>query len=205
MMQYIPVGGAFIVLTATLVSSLAGLFAFPRWIEGNLFRPYWLVRRHQYYTLLTSGLIHKDVAHLFFNSLTFYFFAFPLERVIGTARFSTLYLLGLILSNTSTYVRHRNDAGYASLGASGAVSAVLFAAIVYFPTASLFVLPIPVPIPAPLFAVGYLAYSWYSSRRADGVNHGAHFDGAVIGVLFVAATDPAALLNLARTLGWSGG
>lgn len=205
MMQNIPVGGAFIVMAVTLVSSLAGLYVLPRWIEGNLFRPYRLVRGHQYHTLLTSGLIHKDMAHLFFNSLTFYFFAFPLERVIGTGRFVTLYVLGLILSNTSTYVRHRNDAGYASLGASGAVSAVLFAAIVYFPTASLFVLPIPFPIPAPLFAAGYLAYSWYSSRHANGVNHGAHFDGAVFGILFVAATDRAALLSLTRTLGWSGG
>jgi len=74
---------------------------------------------------------------------------------------------------------------------------VLFAAIVYFPTQSLFILPIPVPIPAPLFAVGYLAYNWYLSRRGqDNVNHTAHIDGAITGLLFVAVTDPAAYQRL---------
>lgn len=201
-MQTLANNGAIVILAITLMASLAGLYAFPRLIEANLFRPYWLVRKHQYHTLLTSGLIHKDLAHLFFNSLTFYFFAFPLERVIGTGRFVLLYVLGLVASNASTYVRHRNDYRYASLGASGAVSAVLFAAIVYFPTASMLILPIPIPIPAPLFAVGYLAYSWYSARHAgDGINHGAHLDGALLGLAFVAITDLAAFGNLLQALG----
>lgn len=200
-MQYLLSSGAAFVLAITVAASMAGLYAYPRLLEANLFRPYWLVRRHQYHTLLTSGLIHKDLAHLFFNSLTFYFFAFPLERMIGAGRFVLLYVLGLALSNTSTYLRHRNDYSYASLGASGAVSAVLFAAIVYFPAASLFILPIPIPIPAPLFAVAYVAYSWYSARHAGGgVNHGAHLDGALFGLAFVAVTDPQAFANLLRAL-----
>jgi membrane associated rhomboid family serine protease len=122
--------------------------------------------------------------------LTLYFFGPTLERAIGTARFVVLYGVALIFSHLRTYIQQRNNSRYASLGASGAVSAVVFAAIVHFPSQSLFILPIPVPIPAPLFAVGYLAYSWYLSRRGgDGINHSAHIDGAVTGLLFVAVTD----------------
>jgi membrane associated rhomboid family serine protease len=99
----------------------------------------------------------------------------------------------LILSEARTYFQHRNDPRYAALGASGAVSAVLFASIVFFPNQSIFILPLPVPIPAPLFGIGYLAYSWYLSRRAqDNVNHTAHIDGAVTGLLFVAMFHPEA-------------
>lgn len=192
-----------VILLLTLSMSLIGLFFAPKLIRNSLFEPYWLVRRRQYHTLVTSGLVHKDLSHLIFNLLTFYFFAFPLERVIGTAKFVGLYVLGLLLSHASTYFKQRNNPRYASLGASGAISAVLFAAIVYFPNQSLFILPIPVPIPAPLFAVGYLAYSYYSARQErDGINHAAHLDGALIGLIFVAVTDPAAFGNLLRLFGF---
>jgi membrane associated rhomboid family serine protease len=125
--------------------------------------------------------------------VTFYFFAFPLESRIGSVHFALLYLLGLVVSDLGTYFKHRNEQDYASLGASGAISAVLFAAIVYAPQMQLFIIPIPVPIPAPLFAVGYVAYSWWSARHARGrINHDAHLGGAVFGLLFVAITDPQA-------------
>ena len=174
----------------TVGVSVAGLYAYPKLIVASLFRPYYLLRKKQFFTLLTSGLVHANASHLLFNMLTFYFFGPPLERAIGTGRFLLLYIVALATSDIRTYFQHRNDPAYASLGASGAISAVLFAAIVYFPTQSLFILPIPVPIPAPLFAVGYLAYNWYLSRRNQGgINHTAHIDGAVTGLLFVAVTD----------------
>jgi membrane associated rhomboid family serine protease len=189
--------GSFAILILTVGVSLVGLYARPQIVEASLFRPYYLLRKSQYYTLLTNGLVHASGSHLLFNMLTFYFFGPPLERVIGTERFVLLYALALMLSEARTYLQHRNDPGYASLGASGAISAVLFAAIVYFPTQSLFILPIPIPIPAPVFAVGYLAYNWYLSRRGqDGINHTAHMDGAVTGLLFVAVTDPSAYQRL---------
>lgn len=167
-----------------------GLYSQPKLIQRALFRPFYLVRDKQYYTLFTSGLVHGSPAHLLFNMLTFYFFGPPLERVIGTASFIVLYVLSLALSEIRTYLQQRNNPRYASLGASGAVSAVLFAAIVYFPTQSLFILPIPIPIPAPLFAVCYLVYAWYQARLGrDGINHMAHLDGAITGLLFVAVTD----------------
>jgi len=184
---------AAIILGITVIVSAAGLWLSPRIIEWNLFRPYWLLRRRQFWTPLGSVLVHADLAHLLFNAMTFWFFAFPLERLIGSVRFLALYAAGILASDTGTYFRHRRDPDYACLGASGAILAVLFASIVYFPRQSIVILPIPLPIPAPLFAVGYLAYSFYAARHPRGrINHEAHFNGAWAGLLFVAVTDPQA-------------
>ena len=193
---------ALVIFVATLAASLLGLYAKPQLIERSVFRPYWFLRRRQYDTIVTSGFVHADLPHLLFNMVTFYFFAFPLERQIGSVRFALLYVLGLVVSDLGTYFKHRNDPQYGSLGASGAISAVLFAAIVYFPSMKLFIIPIPLPIPAPLFAVGYVAYSWYSARQARGrINHDAHLGGALFGLLFVMVTDPPAFAGLLRWIG----
>jgi membrane associated rhomboid family serine protease len=195
------IGSAGIIFALTLVVSIIGLSK-PKLVEALLLRPYWLVRNNEYYRLITSGFVHADIGHLVFNLLTFYFFAFPLESAIGTERFVALYFIGLVLSDLGTWVKHRNDADYASLGASGAILAVLFASIVYFPDQSLFIIPIPVPIPAPLFAVLYLAYSWWSSRQNRGrINHDAHIGGALTGLAFVAVTDPGAYRRLLEIVG----
>jgi membrane associated rhomboid family serine protease len=178
------------ILLLTIAVSLLALYKLPKLIDVCLFRPYYLLRKQQYHTLLSSGLIHGSGQHLLFNMLTFYFFGPSLEQTIGTIRFVVLYVVALALSEARTYLQHRNNPNYASLGASGAVSAVLFASIVYFPNQSLFILPIPFPIPAPLFAVSYLIYSWHLGRQGrDNINHTAHIDGAVTGLLFVAITD----------------
>lgn len=190
---------AAIILGVTVIVSLLGLWAAPGIIEHNLFRPFWFLPRRQYWTAISSGFVHADLGHLLFNSLTYWFFAFPLERVIGSARFVALYFIGLVASETGTYFKHRRDPDYACLGASGAILAVLFAFIVYFPTNSIMIMPIPLPIPAPLFAIGYLAYTFYAARAQRGrINHDAHFDGALAGLAFVALTDPAAWVRAAR-------
>jgi membrane associated rhomboid family serine protease len=195
-------GTALPILVVTIVASLVGLYGSPRFLERCLFRPYWFLRRRQYETIVTSGIVHADLPHLIFNALTYWFFAFQVERQIGPARFAALYLFGLVVSDLGTWVKHRNDPGYASLGASGAISAVLFASIVYFPWQKLFIIPIPVPIPAPLFAVGYVVYSWYSARHSRGrINHDAHLGGALAGLAFVLLTDPSAYARLAGVIG----
>jgi len=182
--------GALTILLLTIVVSLIGLLS-RKVIERAVLRPYYVVRRQGYSRLVTSGFVHADLGHLLFNLITFYSFAFPLERTLGTPRFVALYFSGLLLSGIGTCVKHRNDPNYASLGASGAILAVLFASIVYFPQQRLFVLPIPIPIPAPLFALAYLAFSYYSSRHSRGrINHDAHIGGALTGMAFVALTDP---------------
>jgi membrane associated rhomboid family serine protease len=189
----IEISVALVIFVTTIALSLMGLYASPKIIDRNLFRPYWLLRRKQYDTVVTSGFVHADLMHLIFNMVTYYFFAFRLEDRIGGIQFGLLYLIGLLVSHAGTYHKHKNNPEYASLGASGAISAVLFAAIVYNPQQSLYIIPIPVPIPAPLFALGYLAYSWYASQHPHGrINHDAHLGGAVAGLLFVAITAPGA-------------
>jgi membrane associated rhomboid family serine protease len=178
------------ILGCILVLSALALWVSPGIIERNLLRPYWMIRRRQYDTLITSGFIHGDVGHLLFNSLTFFFFAPGLERRIGTPRFIALYFIGLVLSSLGTVYKQRNNPDYAALGASGAILAVLFAFIVYYPTTMLY-LYFAVPIPAVLFAFGYLGYSWWASKhKRDNINHDAHLDGAITGLVFVAVTDP---------------
>jgi membrane associated rhomboid family serine protease len=193
--------GAATIFALTIIVSLVGLY-YRKLVAVAMLRPYFIARRTRYWTLLSSGFVHADIGHLLFNLITFYSFAFPLERTIGTVRFVSLYLTGLLVSGIGTSVKHRNDPNYASLGASGAILAVLFAFIMYFPRARLVILPLPIPLPAPLFALAYLGFSYYSSRRAqDNINHDAHILGALAGVAFVAVTDPQACQALLHSFG----
>lgn len=194
--------GATIIFIVTIATSLIGLYGNPRLIDRSLFRPYWFLRRRQYDTIYMSSFVHADPGHLLFNMLTFYFFAFDTEAYLGTIRFLALYAVGLVISHACTYVKHRDNPEYASLGASGAISAVLFAYIVYFPTARMIIMPIPVPIPAMLFGVAYVAYCYWAGKRQIGrINHDAHLCGAIAGVAFVAVTDPGAFGRLLGSFG----
>jgi membrane associated rhomboid family serine protease len=124
-----------------------------------------------------------------------------LERAIGSLHFLLLYVAGLLVSHAGTYIKQKGNPEYACLGASGAISAVLFAAIVFFPEQSLYIIPIPVPIPAPLFGIGYLAYTWYAARNPQGrINHDAHLGGAITGLVYVALIEPGAYVNLLNNL-----
>lgn len=194
--------GAAILFAVTIGASLVGLFVAPQLVERSLFRPHWFFRRRQYDTIYMSSFVHADLGHLLLNMIAFYFFAFPLEERIGTLKFLVLYFAGILVSHGYTYVRHEREPEYASLGASGAIAAVLLAYVVYYPTAKLMMLPLPVPIPAPLFAVGYIAYSFWAGRRGTSrINHDAHLAGALAGLVFVAVTEPAAITRLVGLIG----
>jgi membrane associated rhomboid family serine protease len=193
---------ALIIFVVTIATSLVGLFGNAKVIDRCMFRPYWFLRRREYHTILTSTLVHADLMHLVFNMLTFWAFGFLLERAIGWVHFLSLYFAGMLISHVGTYIKHKRDPEYASLGASGAILAVLFAAIVLYPDNSLYVIPIPVPIPAPLFGIGYLAWTWWAARNVQGrVNRDAHLAGAITGLVYVAVVDPSAYRYLLASFG----
>ncbi|HYP81433.1 MAG TPA: rhomboid family intramembrane serine protease [Steroidobacteraceae bacterium] len=182
-----------VILVSNIGLSLVGLFIAPRLIERCLFRPNEFAQGQRRETIVTSGFVHADLPHLLFNMITFWYFGVPLEARIGTMMFALLYMAGLLLSQYGSYRKHRDDPAYATLGASGAISAVLFAYIVYWPNHSLYMMFIPLPIPAPLFGVLYLAYTMWSARQNRGrINHDAHLGGALAGLAFVAIFDPGA-------------
>ena len=156
-----------------------------------ILHPYSVSRGQRVYTVITSGMIHNDWMHLIFNMLSYYFFAFQLEVVLGHWQFGLLYVLSLILSDLPTVYKHRNDDWYHSLGASGAVSAVIFGAIMFNPLGKMMLMILPIPIPAVLFGVLYLVYCNYASKHSrDNINHDAHMFGALSGLLITIALDP---------------
>ena len=180
---------SFVILALIVVVSFLALKVSPQILRRNLLRPYHMLRERTYDTIITSGFIHGDFSHLLFNCMTLYFFGPSLEARIGTTKFVTLYFIGLVVSSLGTVYKQRNNPQYAALGASGAILAVLFAYIVYYPTNMLY-LYFALPIPAVLFAFGYLAYSWWASKnKRDNINHDAHLDGAFTGLVFVGLTD----------------
>jgi len=179
---------AYSILVLIIAVSALGLTAAPGIIDRNLLRPYRVAKHGEYSTLITCGFVHGDFGHLFFNSITLFFFGPPLEQTIGTQRFLALYFIALIVSSAGTAFKQRRNPDYASLGASGAISGVVFAFIVYYPTETIYYFG--VPLPAVLYAFGYLAYTIWASKHSRGrINHDAHLDGAITGLVFVGITD----------------
>ncbi len=178
--------GSITILLITLGLSLYGLLFNPSFLEACMLHPYSIYRKSKIYTLLSSGFVHANFGHLLFNMLTFYFFSFILERVyIGTVSFWILYLAGVLLCDLPTLIKNRNNPGYYSLGASGAISAVLFCWIIYNPTSHISLMIIPFGIPAFVFGPIYLIYCTIASdRQWNNVNHDAHFYGAITGIVF---------------------
>ncbi|GHB96495.1 rhomboid family intramembrane serine protease [Thermomonas carbonis] len=178
-------------------------------LERMILWPPALERHKQYDRLLGYGFVHADWMHLIFNMITLWSFGTAVERVfsemITPVGYVLFYLSAIVVSILPTYITHRNDPNYRSLGASGGVSAVLFAFILFDPWSTLIIFPIPVPIPAFLFAILYVAYSiWMDRRGRDNVNHSAHLWGAAYGLLFTVLLEPRILGHFTQTLFRSG-
>lgn len=175
------------------INLLSSFLAFqnPEMMQRWMLNPYSFVHHKRYHTIITSGFIHGDWTHLLFNMFAFYFFAFPLEEYMvaisglyGHVIFLFIYLASMVLADISSILKHKDNPGYNSLGASGAIAAVMFSFILFEPGSKLMMLFFPVPIPAPIFAVLYMIYSVYAGRKNyDNVNHEAHLYGAVAGVI----------------------
>lgn len=170
-------------------------------MDRFIMNPYRVASRGEYYRLVTSGFLHADWGHLLFNMISFYFFGGFIEQVFyylfagsGPVYLVGFYLAAILVSDIPTFLKHRNDPGYNSLGASGGVSAIIFAAILFRPLTPITLFFIPIGIPGFIFGPLYLAYSYYESRRgASNINHDAHFYGALFGILFMIIVYPQVL------------
>lgn len=177
------------------------VFSNPRLYGKLMLHPYSLYRdRKRFFSLFSSGLIHKDWMHLLFNMVTFFYFGFALEQMfvtfsgtLGHVYFALLYLLSLILSDIPTLLQQKDNPGYYSLGASGAVCALLFSFILFEPNATI-ELFLAIPMPAYLFALLFVGYSfWASKQKHDSINHEAHLFGALTGVVITLLMYPWAM------------
>jgi membrane associated rhomboid family serine protease len=173
-----------------------------------VFSPYDIKHFKNSYRFLSYGLIHADWVHLLVNMLVLYSFGRIVEMyyvelfgIKGFLYYVLLYVGGIALSTLPSYGKHKDDYSYSAVGASGAVSAVVFASIIFAPLSKIYLFPIPIGIPAILFAFLYLAYSWYMGKKnIDNVGHDAHFWGAVFGFAFTIILKPALFMNLVGIL-----
>jgi membrane associated rhomboid family serine protease len=191
---------ASIIFIFTLVTSI---YAFnDHTVYGKfMLHPYSVYRKSKMYTVITSGMIHADWMHLIFNMMTFFFFAFQLEALIGHWQFAVIYILSMVLGDIPSILKHKDDFWYNSLGASGAISGVLFSYILFFPLSKIYLFFIPIGIPAVLFGVLYLVYCAYASRQSrDNINHDAHFFGAITGIVITILIVPGIIQHFLNTL-----
>ena len=159
-----------------------------------LYIPFRLKENNEYYRLVSHIFIHADISHLAFNMISLYFLGSTLEHSLidiygfnlGACYFLILYFLGAIYASLPSFLKHQDNPAYRSLGASGAVSAVIFAAILWDPSMLLGIMFLPFPIPAYIFGPIYLAIEYFSMKRGGtGIAHDAHLGGAIFGILFV--------------------
>jgi len=161
-------------------------------------------RRRQYDRLVTYGFIHADLGHLAFNMITLFFFGGQIEGVMvqltgSYLTYPAFYLGALVVSILPSYLKNQKNPNYLSLGASGAVSAVLFAYILLNPWKIILVFFIPAP--AIVYAAFYVGYSiWMDKRGGDRINHSAHLAGAAFGIIFMLAMQPAIFSHFLREL-----
>ncbi|WP_240454239.1 rhomboid family intramembrane serine protease [Halomonas sp. NO4] len=192
-------------LLANVAISLYVLSRGSRLIDRLACRPERILRHGEVYRLLTAGFVHVNGAHLLVNMLTLYFFGPWLEVTLGSAAFLLLYIGSELGAQGLSLVIQRGNPRYAAVGASGAISGVLFAFCLYEPFRLLYLLFV-VPIPASVFAVAFVAFSVLAMQRfgahqVGGLAHEAHLGGALGGVGVTLLLDPGVLPRLLQQLG----
>jgi len=190
----------YIIIAATALVSLLAL-SNGTLMSKLLMSPYLIMRQKEWYRLISHAFVHADYIHLFINMIVFLSFGLAVENmfeqlskngIIGSPslHFVLLYFGGIVISSLTTLRKHKDNYYYRSVGASGAVSAVVFTSIFFSPLSNLYLMGI-IPIPAIVFGVGYLVYSHYMRKKSsDNINHDAHFVGAVFGFIYPLLIDP---------------
>jgi len=171
-----------VIILANVLVSLKGLndFSFFERYKFNIGG----IRRGEQLRMLASGFLHVDMMHLFFNMFTLYFFAPVVLNSLGNIKFLAVYFGSLFVGNLFSLFFHKDEYHYSAVGASGAVSGIIFSAILFQPNMSLYLMLIPIPIPAYIFGIGYLLYSIYGMKsRTGNIGHDAHFGGAAGGYI----------------------
>lgn len=194
-----------IIISTALVSILA--FNNRQLFDKLMFYPYTIKNNNEHYRFLTHAFVHADFIHLLLNMYVLYVFGDVVEKTFNFLwghpgfYFLALYIGGIVFSSVYSYFKHRNNPSYSAIGASGAVSSVVFAFIVIYPSAGMMIFPLPVEIPAWVFGSLYLVYSWFMARGANSrIGHDAHFFGALFGVLYMLIIDPSLVYHFIERL-----
>ena len=195
----------FLIIIVTILISYAASKR-PEIMQKLIMHPYTVYHEKQYYRLLTSGFIHQGIMHILFNMLALYFFGPHIEAIFvqlypgsGEIFYIIFYLSALVISDLTTFRKQKENPQYFSLGASGAISAIVFSWIMFFPTETIYVYFIPMP--GFILGVLYLIYSYYQSKNPNThINHDAHLWGAVYGILFTTIIYPAVIPRFIQQL-----
>ena len=202
----------FVTYTIIGVTVLISMMAFsrPNMFAEFMMNPYKVKSRGQYYRFITSGFIHQNHMHLILNMFSFYFFGRNIEVIFGMVfgdwgrvYYIALYFIAIVVSDLPSYLKHKDNPGYNSLGASGGVAAVIFASIVFQPVQKI-CLFIAICLPGFILGTGYIIYSYYQGRKSnDNINHDAHFYGALFGFIFCVVLYPPSLMGFVnQIIGW---
>lgn len=194
-MEY-PIVLTYLLIAVTVLVSVKA-FADDSVKRKYMFNAHDVVHHKKWYRTFTHGFLHGDYMHLGFNMFVLYMFGENIEKIFllkygarGYLLFGLLYLMGILFSTIPALMKHKDNPGYNSLGASGAVSAIVFAFIIIMPQAQLGLLFIPIPIPAYIFGPLYLLSEYYMSKRGGtGIAHDAHIAGAIFGISFLTLLD----------------
>lgn len=175
-------------LVTIIIIAANVIFSYKGFKDRSFFEKYKFntaaVKRGEKIRIVSSGFLHVDTGHLILNMLTLYFFADVVIASLGSTAFVIIYLASLLLGNLLSYYFHKDEYHYNAVGASGAVSGIIYAAILLYPDMSLYFFFIPIPIPAYIFGIGYMLYSIYGMKnRIGNIGHDAHFGGAVGGYI----------------------
>ena len=189
-----------------IITVITSIYAWnnPGIYQKWILTPYKIKHNKEYWRFITSGFVHLNYLHLFFNMFALFFFGQHVAYYFGTngdLLMVLLYLLGIVVADIPTYMKYQNVPNYNALGASGGVAAVVFSSIMFDPLNPIYILFIPFGIPGFILGALYLIYSYYQGKRmSDSINHDAHLFGALFGLVFTVIIRPGVLVSFVEQI-----